>query len=135
MNDASTIIQRAVDRGVGQADLVRAAVACARAVLPLTPPREQETAMALNAAECWAANSSKTNASLALNAAPNLDGIRDQDTADNDVCGLLAAAMAALAAANADFASLTAVMSVQFAEKAAAGRGIDLAPLVTAELL
>jgi hypothetical protein len=43
--------------------------------------------------------------------------------------------MAVLAAANADFASLTAVMSVEFSEKAAAGKGVDLAPAVTSELL
>jgi hypothetical protein len=43
--------------------------------------------------------------------------------------------MAALAAANADFVSLTAVMAVEQAEKAAARRGVDLAPAVTTELL
>ena len=48
---------------------------------------------------------------------------------------LLASGMTALAAANADFTSLTAVFAVEYAHRAAVGRGIDLAPLVTAELL
>jgi hypothetical protein len=43
--------------------------------------------------------------------------------------------MAAVAAANSDFAVVAAPLAVEFAEKVAAGGGIDLAPIITAELL
>ena len=135
MNDAVSIIQCAADRGVTQADLVRAAVACLRTVAPLASWSRTEVLAALTATEQWAARPSALNASIALTAAPNLEGLQERDKTDVDVCLLLASAMAALAAANADFTSLTAVFAVEFAQKAAAGREIDLAPLVTAELL
>ena len=133
--DALTIIQRAVNRGTGQVELVRAATACLRSVAPLASWSQVQVVTALEAAERWSARPSSVNAGLALHAVPNLDGLHEKDPADLDVCLLLASALAALSAANVHFASLTAVMAVEHAEKAAAGRGIDLTPLVTAELL
>jgi hypothetical protein len=135
MSDALSIIQRAADRGACQMDLVKAAVACLRSVVPLASWSQAEVATALKAAEQWAATPSVANANNALQAAPNLDGLQGKDVEEVDVCLLLAANMAALSAANADFTSLTAVFAVEYAQKASVGREIDLAPLVTAELL
>jgi hypothetical protein len=135
MDDALTIIQGAADRGACQMDLVKAAAACLRTVVPLASSSQHEVSAALNAVEQWAARPSALNANNALQAAPNLDGLQERDITDVDAYLLLASAMAALAAANADFSSLTAVFAVEYAQRAAEGREIDLAPLVTAELL
>ena len=136
MADALNIIQRAVERGVGQVDLVRAAAACVRAIRPLASVGNKPDILAAQAAaERWANTPSAVNAGLALAAVPNLDGLRENDPADIDVCLSVAAAMAAVAAANSDFAVVAAPLAVEFAEKVAAGRGIDLAPIVTAEFL
>ena len=135
MNDALNIIQRAADRGACQMDLVKAALACVRSVVPLASVSTTEVQMALVATERWAANPTGVNAGLTLEAVPDLAGISEQNAETVDVSLLLAAAMAALAAANADFTTLTSVFSVEFAQKAAVGREIDLAPIVTAELL
>ena len=135
MDDALTIIQRAADRGACQMDLVKAAVACVRTVVPLASWSQHEVSTALKAAEQWAAMPSALNADNALQAAPNLKGFQEKDVTDVDAYLLLASGMTALAAANADFTSLTAVFAVEYAQRAAEGREIDLAPLVTAELL
>ena len=135
MEDAMSIIQRAANRGACQMDLVKAAAACIRSVMPLASLSTTEVQTALVATERWTANPTGVNAGLALEAVPDLSGIREQNAETVDVSLLLASAMAALAAANADFTTLTAVFAVEFARKAAVGREIDLAPIVTAELL
>ena len=128
MNDALNIIQRAADRGACQMDLVKAALACVRSVVALASVRTTEVQLALVATERWTANPTGLNAGLALEAVPDISGIREQNAETVDASLLLAAA-------NADFTTLTSVFAVEYAQKAAVGREIDLAPIVTAELL
>ena len=128
MEDALSIIQSAVNRGACQMDLVKAAAACIRSVMPLASLSTREVQTALVATERWTANPTGVNAGLALEAVPDLSGIREQNAETVDASLLLAAA-------NADFTTLTSVFAVEYAQKAAMGREIDLAPIVTAELL
>jgi CBS domain-containing protein len=135
MDDALTIIKHAVDRGVGQVDLVRAAAACLRSVAPRASWSQAEVLAALNAVERWTATPSASNADLALRMVPNLEGLEEKDPEDVDVCLLVASAMAVLSAASNNVTTLTAILAVEQAGKVAARVNIDLAPVVTAELL
>lgn len=141
--DPKIIIREAVVRGATHMELLRAAAACARAVVSLVPDDNPDALAAIEAAERWAMDPSRGMpyvAALAEQACQKLRKNNDDWLGPADYSceswAVLSAVMAALSCSPEKcLYEFTAELSVEYAFNAAAERGIDLGPIVTAELL
>jgi len=141
--DPKAIIHDAVIRGATHTELLRAAVACARAVVSLVPDDNPDALAAIEAAERWWMDPSPGMpyvASMVERACLKLRENDDDWLGRTDISAeswaVLSAAMAGLTCQPEKcLYEFTAELCVEYAVNAAAGRGIDLAPIITAELL
>ena len=136
--EAGVIMRGALGGGASRLELARAAVAAARAVLPLIPLFKPEATAVVLAAEAWVSSPNNENADAvwrakqALSAACGKLACRDITSGrDSALTAVEAAAMACCAPFGA---SMLAVLAVECAANAAGGE-IDIAPQVTAALL
>ena len=137
--DAATIMQQAATRGASQRNLVRAAAAAVRAVLPAVKTRGYFVRKAISASELWAKDPCELNQRAAQWAGLSLRwrvlgvsaGSRKYDPRDD----LAVFAAYFLAVSTHNGASDMAILAVTLADGAAARLDVDLAPIVTAQFL
>ena len=139
MNDEAVAIMKSlVERGASRVTLVRAAAAAARAVIPLAGKWRSEAVDAINTVERWVRNPDAANRRLAENQVFSI-GHHKRKMATrkemSEIFAILAAKNAVLACFHVSDLLHPAVFAVECAEKAAAVHGINIAVLVTAEML
>jgi hypothetical protein len=142
VEDPVEIINGSVLRGASRTEIVRAAAACARAVVHLAPSGNRDALVAVKAAERWARYPCDKTEIAALKAGQDCLKMRNvaEDWRDGgdptEAWAVLSAIMAVLSCyTDKNLYEFTAVLSVEYSAKAAAGRDIDLATVVTSVLL
>jgi hypothetical protein len=144
--DPVAIIRDAVLRGANRTEIVRAAIACARAVVHLAPPANGDALAAVEAAERWTMNPSEDTAYAAFLAEKEclkMRGVKEDWNNGGDsteAWALLSATMAGVSCVtDKHLYDYTVELCVDFAAKAAAGATgrspIDFAIIVTSVLL
>jgi hypothetical protein len=134
-DEAVGIMKLLVGRGASRATLVRAAAAAARAVVPLAGKRQAEAMAAIQTAERWVEDPNERNTGLAENQVLSIGFCHTGVQKLTETFAILAAKNAALACFHSSDQLHPAVFAVECASKAAVGHGINIAVLVTAELL
>jgi hypothetical protein len=134
-DEAVEIMKYLVGRGSSRTTLVRAAASAARAVIPLTGKRKAEAIAALQTVERWIADPSRANTQLAENQVFSIGFCYIGTQTMPETFAILAAKNVVLACFHNSDQLHPAVFAVECAAKAAAGHDIDMAVLVTAELL
>jgi len=133
MNDEAVAIMKSlVERGASRVTLVRAAAAAARAVIPLAGKWRSEAVDAINTVERWVRNPDAANTRLAENQVFSIGHHKRKMATRKEMSEIFA-----ILAACFHVSDLLhpAVFAVECAEKAAAVHGINIAVLVTAEML
>ena len=136
---AAAIVDDARRRGASRLELTRAAVAAARAVLPLVRESNCEAIATLEAADAWTLNPTERNADIVWQAQKALDASCARTAANHNIASgggyALTAVNAAAMACCAPFGTIMlALLAVECAGHAA-GEEIELASLMTAVLL
>jgi len=135
-------IQSAHARGASHVELVRVALACARAVQHLAPAGFTDAQACIQSAERWLREPSSDHLLATMQAemeAFNLRGVDKrliQNGSCHDLWALLSAAVAASCCYHGRNLPLDRIqLSADYACRAGTGMGIDIVAVVTAELL
>lgn len=142
VEDPVEILRGAVLRGASRTEIVRAATACARAVVHLAPLANGDALAAVEAAERWTMDPSEENTDAAFWAETECLKMRcvkeDWNNGGDPTEGwaLLSATMAGISCVTDKYLyDFTAELCVDYAAKADAGRTINFAVIVTSVLL
>jgi len=144
--DPVAIIREAALRGASRTEIVRAATACARAVVHLAPPANGDALAAVEAAERWTMNPNEHTAYAAFLAEKEclkMRGVKEDWNNGGDsteAWAVLSATMAGISCVTDQYLyDFTVELCVDYAAKAANGATIgpqiDFAVIVTSVLL
>ena len=146
IQDPVEILREAALRGASRMEIVRAATACARAVVHLAPPANGDALAAVEAAERWTMDPSEENTATAFLTEKECLKMRfvkedwNNGGDPTEAWALLSATMAGISCVtDKHLYDFTVELCVDYAAKAAAGATtgpkIDFAVIVTSVLI